>query len=130
MRILQALDALRQRDDYIQRIPVRVDEHISFIDVDDIVWIKASGNTVQIHLANGVHEMRETMSAIAARLNPRHFARVHRSAIVNLQFVKEVRTEAQGDFVVHLLSGQRVSMSRSYHARLGHLLTRPSGRVA
>ena len=64
-RILQALDALRQRDDYLQRIPVRIDEHVVFVDVDDIVWIKASRNTVQIHLADRVHELRETMTALA-----------------------------------------------------------------
>jgi two-component system LytT family response regulator len=44
--------------------------------------------------------------------------RVHRSAIVNLQFVKEVRTESEGDFVVILNDGQRVPMSRSYHVRI------------
>jgi two-component system, LytTR family, response regulator len=47
-----------------------------------------------------------------------------------LQFVKEVRTESQGDFVVHLVNGHRLSMSRSYHSRLGNLLTRSAGRVA
>src|SRR5688500_18936429 len=77
-RILQALDALRQRDDYLQRIPVRTDEHVVFVDVDDIVWIKASRNTVQLHLTGRVHELRETMTALAERLDPRHFARVHR----------------------------------------------------
>ncbi|WP_258223921.1 response regulator, partial [Stenotrophomonas sp. HMWF003] len=40
-QILQALDALRQRDDYLQRLPVRVDEHVVLVAVDDIVWIKA-----------------------------------------------------------------------------------------
>jgi len=86
-QILQALDALRQRESYLQRIPVRVEEHVVLIDVADIVWIKAARNTVEIHLATKVHEHRGTMTALAERLDPRHFARVHRSAIVNISRV-------------------------------------------
>ncbi len=56
-----------------------------FVAVDDIVWIKANRNTVQLHLPGAVHELRETMAAVAARLDPRHFARVHRSAIINVR---------------------------------------------
>jgi two-component system LytT family response regulator len=130
VRILQALDALRQRDDYIQRIPVRTDEHISFIDVDDIVWIKASGNTVQIHLANGVHEMRETMSAIAARLDPRHFARVHRSAIINVRRIQAIHPWFNGHHVVTMDTGQKLRMSRYQHETFLRLVSARGGKPA
>ncbi|WP_411851270.1 LytR/AlgR family response regulator transcription factor [Stenotrophomonas sp. LGBM10] len=111
-QILQALDALRQREDYLQRIPVRVDEHVVLVAVDDIVWIKASRNTVEIHLADRVHELRETMTALAARLDPRHFARVHRSAIVNVRRVKAIHPWFNGHHVVTLDTGQQLRMSR------------------
>jgi two-component system LytT family response regulator len=62
------------------------------------------------------------MASTEKRLDPRQFLRVHRSAIVNLRYIKEVRTEGKGDFVVHLLNGQKVTMSRSYHSRIGELL--------
>ncbi|MFZ0871644.1 MAG: LytTR family DNA-binding domain-containing protein [Rhodanobacter sp.] len=130
VRILQALDALRQRDDYIQRIPVRVDEHISFIDVDDIVWIKASGNTVQIHLASGIHEMRETMSAIAARLDPRHFARVHRSAIINVRRIQAIHPWFNGHHVVTMDTGQKLRMSRYQHETFLRLVSARGGKAA
>lgn len=115
VRILKTLDALRERDNYLDRLPVRVDEHISFIDVDDIVWIKASGNNVLLHLADRVHEMRETMSALAARLNPRHFARVHRSAIINLRRVQAIHPWFNGHHVVTMDTGQKLRMSRYQH---------------
>ena len=113
--IQQVLDALRQRDDYLERIPVRIDEHITFVDVDDIVWIRAHRNMVQIHLADRVHELRETLSALAERLNPRHFARVHRSAVVNVRRVKAIHPWFNGYHVVTMDTGQKLRMSRYQH---------------
>ncbi len=111
-QILQALDALRQRELYLQRIPVRVEEHVVLIDVADIVWIKAARNTVEIHLATKVHEHRGTMTALAERLDPKHFARVHRSAIVNIARVKTIHPWFNGHHVVTLDTGQQLRMSR------------------
>lgn len=114
-RILQALDALRQRDGYLDRIPVREDEHVVFVAVDDIVWIRASRNTVQLHVGGRVHELRETMTALAARLDPRHFARVHRSAIINVRRVQAIHPWFNGHHVVTMDTGQQLRMSRYQH---------------
>lgn len=111
-QILQALDALRQREAYLQRIPVRVDEHVVLVDVDEIVWIKAARDIAEIHLAGRMHEHRGTMAALAARLDPRHFARVHRSAIVNIRRVKAIHPWFNGHHVVTLDTGQQLRMSR------------------
>lgn len=129
-RILHALDALRQRDDYLQRLPLRIDEHITFIDVDDIVWIKASGNNVLIHLAGSAHEMRETMSALAARLDPRHFARVHRSAIINVRRIQAVHPWFNGHHVVTMDTGQKLRMSRYQHETFLRLVSLGGGKRA
>ncbi|WP_295974239.1 LytTR family DNA-binding domain-containing protein [uncultured Xanthomonas sp.] len=122
-RILQTLDALRQRDDYLQRIPVRVDEAVVLVAVEDIVWIKASRNTVLIHLAERTHELRETMATLAARLDPRHFARVHRSAIVNLRRVRAIHPWFNGHHVVTMETGQQLRMSRYQHEAFLRLVT-------
>ena len=114
-RIMQALAALQQRDAYLERIPVREDERVVLVDVDDIVWIKASGNTVRLHLADRVHEVRETMAALAARLDPRRFARVHRSAIINIRRVKDIHPWFNGYHVVTMDTGQQLRMSRYQH---------------
>lgn len=114
-RILQALESLRQRDEYLERIAVRVDEHVIFVAVDDIVWIKANRNTVQIHLTDRIHELRETMAALAARLDPRRFARVHRSAIVNVRRVRTIHPWFNGHHVVTMDNGQQLRMSRYQH---------------
>lgn len=110
------------REAYTSRIVFKSRGRILFLPVTDIRWIGAEENYVRICTEKETHLIRETMTAMEQKLDPRMFLRVHRSAIVNLQFVKEVRTESQGDFVVCLVNGQRVSMSRSYHSRLGDLL--------
>ncbi len=121
--LLQALDALRRREDWLERIPVRVDEHVVLVPVDDIVWIKASRNTVQLHLADRSHELRETMANLAARLDPRHFARVHRSAIVNVRRVQAIHPWFNGHHVVVMDTGQRLRMSRYQHESFLRLAT-------
>ena len=114
-RIMQALASLQQRDAYLERIPVREDERVVLVDVDEIVWIKASGNTVRLHLADRMHELRETMAALATRLDPRRFARVHRSAIINIRRVKDIHPWFNGYHVVTMDTGQQLRMSRYQH---------------
>ena len=122
-RIMQALASLQQRDAYVERLPVRENERVVLVDVDDIVWVKASGNTVRLHLADRVHEVRETMSALAARLDPRHFARVHRSAIINVRRVKDIHPWFNGYHVVTMDTGQQLRMSRYQHEAFLKLAT-------
>ncbi|MGA7437462.1 MAG: LytTR family DNA-binding domain-containing protein [Luteibacter sp.] len=114
-KIMQALDALRRRDHYLDRIPIRESEQVTFVDVNEIVWIKASRNTVLIHLADRVHELRETMTSLAERLDPRQFARVHRSAIVNVRRVQTVHPWFNGYHVLTMDTGQKLRMSRYQH---------------
>ena len=122
-RILQALDALGQRDRYLERLPVRVGESVVFVPVDDIVWIKANRNVVELHLAGRVHELRETMASLAVRLDPRHFVRVHRSAIVNVRRVKAIHPWFNGHHVVTMDTGQQLRMSRYQHETFLRLAT-------
>ncbi len=72
--------------------------------------------------ATETHLLRETMAGLEERLDPQFFLRVHRSSIVNLQFVKEVRSEPHGEFTVVLVDGQKVVMSRSYRSRISEWL--------
>jgi two-component system LytT family response regulator len=109
---------------YTARIIFKSRGRILFLPVSDIRWIGAEENYVRICTGTETHLLRETMSSMEQRLDPETFLRVHRSAIVNLRYVKEVRTETRGDFMVHLVNGQKLAMSRSYHARISDLLSR------
>jgi len=125
-QMLRALNELRQRESYLERIPVRIDEHIVLVDVGDIVWVKANRNTVQLHLANQSYELRETMTSLASRLNPKHFARVHRSAIVNVKRIKAIHPWFNGYHVVIMDTGQQLRMSRYQHESFLKLIGRSS----
>jgi two-component system LytT family response regulator len=103
---------------YAARIIFKSRGRILFLPVSDIQWVGAEENYVRIYTGSESHLLRETMANLEKRLDPQIFLRVHRSSIVNLQYVKEVRTESDGESTVILLGGQKVAMSRTYRPRL------------
>ena len=103
---------------YTNRIVFKSRGRILFLPVSDIRWIGAEGNYVRLSTANETHLLRETMARLEERLDPRGFLRVHRSFIVNLKYVKEVRKEVSGDSIVVMDSGHKVALGRSYRAVL------------
>jgi two-component system LytT family response regulator len=113
-----------QASSYTTRIVFKSRGRILFLPVADIRWIGAEENYVRICTEKETHLLRETMARLEVRLDPQMFLRVHRSSIVNLQYVKEVRTEPSGDFIVVLVNGQKVPMSRSYRSRVSEWLVR------
>ena len=97
-----------------QRIIFKSRGRILFLPVGEIRWIGAEENYVRLSTGADSHLLRGTISDMEARLDPASFLRVHRSFIVNLNYVKEVRSERNGDYAVILLDGQKVAMSRGY----------------
>ncbi|HSR70624.1 MAG TPA: response regulator [Acidobacteriota bacterium] len=114
----ELLSHLRRERQHPQRLMVRSQGRVRFIRVEEIDWIGAAGNYAEIHQGSRTHLLRETLSNLEERLDPRHFVRVHRSAIVNLEQVREVHPYSKNDYVVVLASGEKVRMSRNYRQRL------------
>jgi two-component system LytT family response regulator len=106
------------------RIVFKSRGRILFLPITEIRWIAAEENYVRICTGSESHLLRETMTGMESKLDSKMFMRVHRSAIVNLRYVKEVRREMSGDFSVLLSNGQKVAMSRSHHSHIDHLITR------
>jgi len=113
----------QQGSRYANRIVFKSRGRIVFLPVSDIRWISAEENYVRIRTNSETHLLRETMVRLQEKLDPEVFLRVHRSSIVNLQHVKEVRTEADGEYTVLLVNGDKLTMSRSYRSRITGLLT-------
>lgn len=109
---------------YTTRIVFKSKGRILFLPVSEICWIGAEENYVRICTQSETHLLRETMTHLEEKLDPSTFLRVHRSSIVNLQYVKEVRPEIDGEYGVHLLNGQKIPMSRTYRSRIKNWLER------
>jgi len=107
---------------HLNRLVFKSRGRILFLRVSEIRWIGAEENYVRINTSAESHLLRETISSMEERLDPHTFLRVHRSAIVNLQYLKEIRADAHGDFSAVLVNGQKVDMSRGYHSRVRDLL--------
>lgn len=103
---------------YKVRIAVRQRDKVVLLRVADIEWIEAAGNYVRLYTRVGEFLLRERMVDLEQSLDPRHFARIHRSTIVNLDRIAEIRLQGFGDCEVILVGGKRLRMSRYYRARV------------
>jgi two-component system, LytTR family, response regulator len=98
------------------------------IPVDEIHWVEAAGNYVQIHTARKTHLVRHTVKAMEAKLARASFLRVRPSAIVAVAYVEALAHRPGGDYVVILRDGTRIPSSRSFRPRLEEIFGKPSKR--
>lgn len=116
MRML--LRELKPEPKYIKRLAVKNASRTIYVHVDEIDWIGAAGNYLELHVGGKTHLVRERMNALEAKIDPEKFVRIHRSAIVNVERVKEVHPLFNGDQTVVLTGGQDLVASRNYREKL------------
>ena len=107
-----------RKSQYLERVMVKTDGRIIFVKTPDVHWIEAYGNYVKLHVGAESYLVRGTMASWESNLDPIHFVRIHRSAIVNLEHVKELQPWFGGDYTVSLRTGRKLKMSRWYRHRL------------
>lgn len=95
-----------------KRLAVRVGTRIILVAVDEIDWVEADGDYVRVNAAGAVHLLTERLHALEATLGPQRFVRIHRSVLVNLDRVRELRREPDGSGYVLLEGGVRLRVSR------------------
>ncbi len=103
---------------YASRILVKQDGRMLFVKTTEIDWIEADRNYVKLHVGAVAHTIRDRISHLEETLDPRLFARIHRSTIVNLNRVREMQQWFSGDYVVILEDGARLRLSRHYRDRV------------
>jgi two-component system, LytTR family, response regulator len=111
-----------ERADPAERIAIRDGARTVFVALAEIDWIEAADYYVQLHVGARSYLHREPMRDLEARLDPRRFMRIHRSAIVALDRIAEMRPSAHGDHCVRLRDGTELRLSRTRRARLRALL--------
>jgi two-component system, LytTR family, response regulator len=101
-------------DAWFSRITVKEEAGITFVPVDDVLWIEAANKYVVIHSRIGTHVARLTIQHIATRLNPKEFVRIHRSILVRKSAVRGLHPLFHGDYTVKLTDGTELTLSRTY----------------
>ncbi len=112
-RLMALLEEREKSARFARRFLVRVREKVVVVRTEEIDWIEAADYYASIHTATGSYLLRETMTELEHRLDPERFFRVHRSAIVNLDRVREVHPLFRGDCTLVLSNGERVKLSRN-----------------
>jgi two-component system LytT family response regulator len=102
-------------------LAIRDGNRIVRIEHDDIGWIDAAGDYMCVHARNETHVLRATLGELERQLDPRRFQRIHRSTIVNLGRVRELRGHINGEYFVILDTGQELKLSRSYKDKVALL---------
>lgn len=103
---------------FLQRLMVNAGSRFFFIKTSEILYLSAEEKYVNLHTEKGAYLMRETMTGLEARLDPSKFVRIHRSYLVNVDFIKELLPESHGDYLARLKNGVELPVSRRYRERL------------
>lgn len=117
-RVLHLLESHSENQQYVDRLAIKSAGRIVFVKTCEIDWIEAAGNYVKLHVGAETHLHRETMSGMDSKLNPESFLRIHRSTIVNIDRIKEIQPYFNGEHIVILDSGEKLTMSRRNRAKL------------
>ena len=109
-------------DQYPDVLAIKDGSEVTRVDVDSIQWIDAAGDYMCVHATDGTHIMRKTMKELETDLNPKKFARVHRSAIVNIKFVKKLVSHISGEYHLILENDTELKVSRSHRDRVKSMI--------
>lgn len=109
----------------VRRLVIHESRRLVVVRLNEIDWIEGAGNYVRVHVGAKSRLHRQTLAELHGCLDPRSFARVHRSAIVRLDAIAQIERDASGGMTVELRNGGRVAVSRRYRRELAHRLEMP-----
>ena len=121
-RIEKLVHGMARTDAYPERFLVKETGKIIIVLVEEILWIEAMEDYVNLYTEKGVYTIHQTMASLEERLNPVSFIRVHRSRIVNLDGVKEIQSWTDGRMKCHMKDGQEIVTSRAGAKRVKKMM--------
>ncbi len=116
------VEQLRSRRDRPSTVAVRHRHRIVVIAWEDVDWIESADNYVKLHVGRTEYLLRSTLAALEKELDSHRFVRVHRSAIVQVDRIKELVPETHGDFTLRLRDGSELTLSRTFRERVERTL--------
>jgi two-component system LytT family response regulator len=117
-KLAALLERIERPEPRLDRILVRSGGRMTFLKLREVDWIEADDNYIRLHAGRETHLVRDTLRQLEPRLDPRLFLRIHRSAIVNVEAVAEIRSLFHGDYDVLLRDGTALPVGRTYRDRL------------
>ncbi|OON67116.1 LytR/AlgR family response regulator transcription factor [Hymenobacter sp. CRA2] len=99
---------------YPKRMLIKDNHKLFFIKVEDIVYLDADGNYITVHTLKRNYTTYESLTQLEQRLDPADFTRINRSYIINLNYVEELESYFNGEYLVTLTSGHRLKWTRFY----------------
>jgi two-component system LytT family response regulator len=124
-QIIGLLETITSPRRYLKRLAVRSAGKTVFVDAEDVDWIEAAENYVELHVGRVSHLLHVTMNTLERSLDPEIFLRIHRSVIVNLSRIRDLESGAHGEYVITLRDGARLQSGRTYSQRLRALANNP-----
>ena len=121
-RLAALLKEVRAENKYLERLIIRSAGRVTFLRAEDVEWFEGCANYVRLHAGKEAHLMREKLSTLESELDPKKFVRIHRSTIVQVDQIKELRSSGDGNHLVILHNGSRLSLSRGYRERFRRVL--------
>jgi len=117
-RVQALLAYLKREEVFLKRILIKADNRIHIIPVEDIQWFEADGYNIKIFNLTESFKLRKTMKEIEQKLDPKVFLRIHRSYIINMDYIKEIQEWFKGDYLVILKSGKKLTISKNYYRKV------------
>jgi two-component system LytT family response regulator len=121
-RILDLLAEAKTGPQTERRLIIKTGGRVVFVDTNEISWVEAAGNYVEVNASSGRYLLREGIGSLSERLDQNQFVRIHRSIIVNVRKIKELQPCNRGEYVVVLRDGKQLSCSRGYRTKLQELI--------
>lgn len=116
-KLAALLRHLGETQRFTERVTIKTNDSILVLKVHEVQWFEAYGDYVRVHHRGKTYLLREKIGALEARLDPAQFARIHRSALVKIDCVKEMSPLTNGDYAVTLNDGARLTLSRTYREK-------------
>lgn len=117
-KLRNLLKEVKTEPQYLRRIPVKTSRGTTLVLIEEIDWIASSGHYLELHAGRETHLIREKLSYLETRLDPKDFMRIHRSTIVNLDRIKSFHPLFNGDQIIILKDGRELNLSRTYYDKL------------
>ena len=120
--LLNLLKNIKTEPKYLKRLSFKSRGRTIIVSTEEIEYVEAEGNYLSLQIGKEAHLIRSPMHQFEEKLDPEKFARIHRSAIINLDRVREMHPLFNGDQLVIMKNGKELTLSRNYRDRLKDLL--------